>query len=331
MTNFYKTLGVDSHASEQDIKKAYRKLSMEMHPDRNPNPEAHEKFKQINEAYETLSDGDRRKQYDFKQQFDGIGGGNGGGFPFATGPGRPFSGFPFPMGGIRVHHNGGGGGGMPDDINDIFEHFFGGMDPNLGGMGGPRIRVFQTGQRPNRSPPKKPDPLEKRIPVTLGQAYQGFSINLELERRIYVNGIETRETKKIPVTVPQGVADKECIILSEMGNSNPQGMCGDIHLIIDIQPHDLFQLDGLDLYCDQTISLKDALCGFSIEIPHLNGKMLRLSNQNQRNVVTPGFQKEIPNYGMIQGENKGKLVLVFQVDFPTTITDAQRDTLLTIL
>lgn len=328
MTDFYKTLGVDSHASEQDIKKAYRKLSMEMHPDRNPNPEAHEKFKQINEAYETLSDGDRRKQYDFQQQFGGIGGGgiggggNGGGFPF---PGGPFSGFPFPMGGIRVHHS---GGGMPDDINDIFEQFFGGMEPNLGG---PRIRVFQTGQRANRSPPKKPDPLEKRIPVTLGQAYQGFSINLELERRIYVNGVETRETKKIPVTVPQGVADEECIILSEMGNSNPQGMCGDIHLIIDIQPHDLFQLDGLDLYCDQTISLKDALCGFSIEIPHLNGKMLRLSNQNQRNVVTPGFQKEIPNYGMIQGDKKGKLVLVFQVEFPTTITDAQRETLLTAL
>ena len=95
MTDFYKTLGVDSHASEQDIKKAYRKLSMEMHPDRNPNPEAHEKFKQINEAYETLGDGDRRNQYDFQQQFGGNGGigGNGGGFPFLEG--LAFSGFLF--------------------------------------------------------------------------------------------------------------------------------------------------------------------------------------------------------------------------------------------
>ena len=193
------------------------------------------------------------------------------------------------MGGIRVHHS---GGGMPDDINDIFEQF-------LAAWSRTSVDLESEYFKPDKGPivaAEKTRPFGKRIPVTLGQAYQGFSINLELERRIYVNGVETRETKKIPVTVPQGVTDEECIILSEMGNSNPQGMCGDIHLIIDIQPHDLFQLDGLDLYCDQTISLKDALCGFSIEIPHLNGKMLRLSNQNQRNVVTPGFQKKFPTW-----------------------------------
>ena len=308
MSEHYKTLGVSQSASEQEIKKAFRKLSMETHPDRNPNPEAHEKFKKVNEAYETLGDSDKRRQYDMQQKMGGI--------PF-------HGGFPFGGGGIRVHHN-----GMPDDLDEIFGNIF----QNMHGMnmGGPNIRVFHNGRSVNVKP-KKPEPLIKQIPIKLEQAYSGFNINLELERKIFVDDKETTEKKTIPVIVPQGVEHQECIILSEMGNVNSQNMKGDIHLIIEIEIHDVFARDKLDLYCKKNIPLKDALCGFSVEVPHLNGKMLRLSNQNQITVITPGYKKEIPNYGMIRGSETGKLILDFDIDYPSSLTDEQRTAIKEIL
>jgi DnaJ-class molecular chaperone len=316
MADLYKTLGVDSKASEQEIKKAYRKLSLENHPDRNKDIRAHEKFKEINEAYETLGDVDKRKQYDHQQTF--------GGFPPSMG-----GGFPFPHGsGVRVHH------GMPPDFGNIFETFFGGsvphpMEEGLGGHG-PRIRVFHHGTR-TPQPPKKPDPIEKQVSITLEQAYQGFTINLEVERRVFVNGIETTERESIPVMIPQGVEHQECIVLSEVGNRNAQQMRGDIHLNLDLLPHSLFVRKGLDLYCNRTITLKEALCGFSLDVEHLSGKKLRISNQAQTNIVFPGYSKEVPTYGMVKGNTKGKMVFVFDVTFPTSLTETQRETLQTAL
>lgn len=308
MTDHYKTLGVSSEASEQEIKKAYRKLSLETHPDRNPNPEATERFKSINEAYETLGDNQKRKQYDMQQSGDPFafaGGGFPGGFPF--GPG----------GGIRVHH----GGGMDPDINNIFNSFFGGAMG--GGMNGPHIRVFHNG-RPVNMKPKKPEPLIKTIPIKLEQSFSGLSVNLEMEQK---NG--PKET--INVTIQAGVRQGECIVLSERGNMNSEGLKGDVHLIIDIEPHDYFRREGLDLHCKKTISLKEALCGFLVEIPHLNGKMLRMTNQNQGNVVTPGFKREVPGYGMKRDNETGKLILEFGVEFPDSLTDEQRDKLREVL
>lgn len=321
--DFYNALGVSKDASDVEIKKAYRKLSMENHPDKNPDPSAHEKFKQINEAYETLGDSEKKNMYDLEQS---MGGKMPQGFPFP----HPFAGgFPgggFPGGGIRVHH---GGAGMPPDINDIFETFFGGM--NMGGMNGhPNIRIFHNG-RPLHSRPQKPAPLEKTISIALDQAYNGFNINLELERMVHRGGIETIEKETIPIVIPKGIEHAECIILSEMGNISKDNIKGDIHITVQIESHELFVRDKLDLYCKKTISLRDALCGFSIEIPHLNGKMLRLTNQNQHNVVKPGFLKEIPNFGMIRNDSTGKLILEFEIEFPDTLTQTKRDELMKIL
>ena len=341
--DFYNELGVSKDASDVEIKKAYRKLSMENHPDKNPDPIAHEKFKQINEAYETLGDSEKKNMYDLEHSMGGkmpqgfpfphpfAGGFPGGGFP---GGGFPGGGFPGgggpggggPGGGIRVHH---GGAGMPSDINDIFETFFGGM--NMGGMNSnPNIRIFRNG-RPVHSRPQKPAPLEKNISITLDQAYNGFNINLELERIVNRGGIETTEKETIPIVIPKGIENAECIILSEMGNISKDNIKGEIHITVQIESHDIFVRNKLDLYCKKTISLRDALCGFSIEIPHLNGKMLRLTNQNQHNVVKPGFLKEIPNFGMIRNDSTGKLILEFEIEYPDTLTQTKRDELMKIL
>jgi DnaJ-class molecular chaperone len=310
MADFYTKLGISEDASETDVKKAYRKLSLEFHPDRNKNADAQSKIQEINEAYETLRDADKRREYDMERK-----GGGGGGFPFPgfpggggfAFPGPGGGGFPFGNGGIRVHH----GGGMPPDMNNIFEQFFSGQ------MGGPNqngFRVFHNG----RPVQQKPPPLEKLIPITLEKAFEGFSISIELENQ---NGKE-----KIDVTVPRGIENRECVVVSEKGNCFGD-MKGDLHLIFDVAPHESFRREGIDIVCNKTISLKEALCGFLLEIPHLNGKMLRITNQNQCNVVKPGYRREVPGFGMTRGEHTGKMIIVFDILFPEAITQEQRTVL----
>lgn len=306
MTDFYAVLGISEDASENDIKKAYRKLSLEFHPDRNKNVDAQSKIQEINEAYETLRDGDKRREYDMERKmgngfpFPGAGGGFPGGFPFPMG-----GGFPFGNGGIRVHH----GGGMQPDMNNIFEQFFSGQ---MGGGG--NIRVFHNG----RPVQQKPPPLEKRIPITLEKAFEGFNMSIELENQ---NGKE-----KIDVSVPRGIENRECIVIADKGNCYGD-MKGDLHLIFDVAQHECFRREGTDLVCNRTISLKEALCGFLLEIPHLNGKMLRITNQNQCNVVKPGYKREVPGFGMTRGDQTGKMIIIFDVSFPDAITQEQRTAL----
>lgn len=301
MTDHYKTLGISEDASETDIKKAYRKLSLEYHPDRNKNPDAQSKFQEINEAYETLSDPQKRKQHDMGT----------GDVPFGFPGGFP-GGFPFGGGGIRVHHS----GGMPSDINDIFEQFF---SSGMGGpMGGPNIRVFHNGRTVHQKPP----PIKKTLPISLEQAYDGFNMTMGME-----NGTDKEQ---IPITVPKGINNNETIILTGKGNTNGH-LRGDLHLIFEIQPHHFFTRDGLDLLCKKTITLKESLCGFLVEIPHLSGKMLRLTNQNLGNIVKPGLKREVPNFGITKGDQTGKLIIEFDVIFPDSITEEQKEGLKNIL
>jgi len=323
MVDFYKILEVPHNATGKDIKQSYRRLSLMNHPDKNPSTDAHEKFKQINEAYDTLGDTEKKSRYDNH-------GGNGSpGFGFPGGGGFP--GFQFGMGGngIRVHHGGGGGGGggMPPDINAIFENLF-----NMqSGVHHPNIKIFHNGM-PSPVTPQKPQPIVNHINITLDQAYTGFILKLELERSIFVSGVEKVEVVSIPIQVNKGINHGERIILSEMGNSSPQNIKGDIHIIVDITKHDMFTRNGIDLFCKKTISLKEALCGFAIEIHHLNGKMLRLTNRNQSSyIVNPGYRKEIPNYGMETATELGKLILEFDVEFPTGLTEEQVTALKAIL
>jgi DnaJ family protein A protein 2 len=95
-------------------------------------------------------------------------------------------------------------------------------------------------------------------------------------------------------------------------------------LIFEIEPHGFFRREGIDLFCKKTISLKEALCGFSVEVLHLNGKTLRMTNQTQNNVVKPGYRREVPGFGMIRGDQTGKMIMEFDVSFPESITPEQR-------
>jgi len=300
MPNYYEILGINADASDVEIKKAYRTLSLKYHPDRNSDPDASSRFQEINNAYEVLSDPEKRKQFDIgasdiSEEFS---------FPNA---------FHFPGGGgVHFAHM----HAMPHpEMQHIFESFF-------GGFGGPNIRIFHNENM------FKPVPIEKTINLTLEQVYNGETINIILERK---NPFEQNQHEYIEVMIPKGINDGEVITLGGIGNKGPGNTYGDVKLTIKIEGHGTFTRKNNDLYCKKKITLKEALCGFTIEILHLSGKMLRLNNHNNKCVVYPGYVKEVDNYGLIKGSVTGKLFVEFEVVFPEGLSNEQIESLNSIL
>lgn len=295
MTNFYDVLGVSKDATELEIKKAYRKLSLDFHPDRNPDPEAKTKFQEISEAYETLSDPSKKQEYDHEQLY----------------------------GGARQHPFGGHGGfgNMNEftDMNDIFNMMFsGGMGPMGMGGGMPNIRIFHNGIPVIT----KPNPIQQEIRMTLEEAYNGissFKVSFERSHNGHI------EKDHIHINIPKGVNTGETVILKDIGHTVQDRIKGDLHLNIIIQNHSLFERNGLDLIFKKQLTLKEALCGFTIEIPHLNGKMLRISHSTTTShVIKPNDTRTIPEYGMLKdGHSTGNLIIVFEIIFPEKITESQ--------
>lgn len=311
-TDLYKILDVPRNANEIEIKKAYRALSLKYHPDRNSDADAAELYKSINQAYEILSDEQKRQQYD--------------------------------MGGMDAV---GQPEGMPNmnDINNIFNMMFGGgvgggipgMAFNMGSMGGmggemPEIHIFHGGMGgPFRQNMMKPKPLHKSISITLEQLYNGDTLPFEYECWTIQSNMRITEIKNVNITVPQGIGENEHMILQQMGNSLNENNVGDLIVGFDIAKHPLFDRNGMDLILHKKISLKEALCGFSFDIRHLNGKMLHMNNTANHTIIKPNFKKHIPNLGMIRNGQTGDLIIVFDIDFPDTLTNEQVDQLRLIL
>ena len=319
--DFYDTLGVSSDANESEIKKAYRSLSLKFHPDRNQEPGSTQKFQEISDAYETLSDSSKRKSYDMQKQFNGnVPGGFPGGFQ---------GGFPFP-GGDAFHMNPGGMAAHDTGIDEIFEQFFtGGMGGFPGakvhmthmhsGNRGPNIRVFHNGPMPKQKPPL----VKKNINITLEGAYNGTEINFEIERD------PSKPREKCIIPIKKGVVHGQTLIAKEKGVAH-NNVNGDLEITILIDEHPLFRRKENDLHYTCKINLKEALCGFMIEIFHINGKTLRMSNNNQ--IIHPGYKRIIQDLGMPYGNDKyGNLVIEFEIMFPTSLTDDSKKQLSDIL
>ena len=319
MPNYYDILGVSKDSSEQEIKKAYRTLSLEFHPDRNSSTEATEKFQEISQAYETLSDPQKKEEYDFEQEH---GGGHGHGQ-------RGFPGFPgFPFGG--GHPFGGGGHMGGNDIHDIFNMMFSGGGAGFPGGGfpgggfpgmGPNIRIFHNGI----PVVQKPAPIQKELSITLEQAFSGISsVQITFERVVVVQQLQSSEEETITLNIPAGISDGETVVLQEKGHVIQDKVKGDLHLLIKVQNHKEFSRNGMDLIYKKTLTLKEALCGFSLEIPHLSGKMLRISHSTTSHVIKPNEKKPIPGFGMVKnGQTPGNLIIEFDIAFPDKLTEEQ--------
>lgn len=324
--DYYKILGIDEKATEDEIKKAYRKMSMMHHPDKNGNTEeSKQKFQELNNAYATLSDTNKRRTYDMMRK-SGGGGGIGG----------------FQFGGI-----GGARGGMPPGIPEELLHMLFGSAAGGGhGSGlGPKV-VFQTfhngrmnggfttqhGQHPQQQQQQQsaptvrvyqvPETIVKTVSLTLEQCYNGCSIPLEIDRQVPDNDIIKIERETIHAQIPKGILQGDTIILNECGHMNEAGMKGDIRIIINVLQHALFKVENLDLTIEKTIPLKAALCGFDFEITHLNGRIFKLANK-PGNVIKPGSIKTIPGLGLEKTGESGVLKIKFNIEFPDTLTNEQ--------
>jgi DnaJ-class molecular chaperone len=297
---YYDILGVTKDANESEIKKAFRALSLKYHPDRNQNEDTTEQFQKIGEAYEVLSDPEKRSQYE--NELNGM--------PF----GMPFS----HMDSMNEFN----------DLNNIFNMMFNGP-----GMGGPGIRIFHSGM--GGGPQffqqfQKPSAISKTVNISLNQCYDGGVIPVEIDRFVVNNGIKYTEKVVLNVQIPKGIHEKDGIIVEGEGNSI-NDLKGDIKLSFKIEEHPIFKRREGDLIYKKKISLKEALCGFSFELQHLNGKMLFLNNKSNRTIITPETKKTIPNLGIEYEGKTGNLIIEFNIDFPINISEEQMNVISSVL
>jgi DnaJ-class molecular chaperone len=299
--NFYNILGVSENSTKDEIKKAYRSLQMKYHPDKNPgNQEAHDMTQKINEAYETLGDEQKKQEYDMMRNN------------------------PFFSHGPHTH-------GQEIPLNDIFNMMFGSNPFGMPGMPpGGKIHIFHGGPMNMHQAMNKPIPIMKSLQITMEQVFNGASLPLEIERWILQNGSKIIEKETIYVDVPQGIDENEILILRDKGNIISDTCKGDIKITISIQNNTTFKRTGLDLILDKTISLKEALCGFSFELNYINGKSYTLNN-NKGSIVPPDYKKIYSGMGLKRGEHKGNMIINFHVEFPSVLTTEQIDQLSAIL
>lgn len=348
--DYYKILGVDEKAGDDEIKKAYRKMSMLHHPDKNGNTEeSKQMFQELNNAYATLSDSNKRRSYDMMRKGGGGGGPGFGGmhghpggnvFHFGGGvPGGGGGGFPpgIPEELLHMLFGGGAGGGFGPNMHGqqqgpgpkvVFQTFHNGRPTNINGMNGFMQQQQQQQSHPTTPPTPNvrvyqvPETIVKTVSLSLEQCYNGCSIPLEIDRQVPDNDVIKIERETIHAQIPKGILQGDTIILTECGHMNEAGMKGDIRIVINVLQHSLFKVEHLDLTIEKTITLKSALCGFDFEITHLNGRVFKLANK-PGNVIKPGNIKTIPGLGLEKNGESGVLKIKFNIEFPDTLTQEQ--------
>ena len=245
MADLYSQLGVARGASEADIKKAYRKLAKELHPDKNKdNPAAADRFSRVTRAYDILTDKDKRAQYD-RGEIDEEGNPRAP-FGFGGGGGHPGGGFRGGPGGPEF-------GGEAADISDLFEGLFGGAGRRQGGFGG-------FGRR--AAPPQKGADVAYRLEVPFEDAAA-----LKGQRVTLGSG------KTLDIRLPPGVEDGAKIRLAGQGQPGPAGN-GDAIVTIFIQPHRFFRRDGDNIRLDLPVTLDEAVLGAKVRVPTVDGPVM---------------------------------------------------------
>jgi molecular chaperone DnaJ len=351
--DYYQTLGVNKSASQNEIKTAYRKLAHKHHPDKSGGDE--KKFKKINEAYQVLSNKEKREQYDqFGKTFDNMG--QGGGFNYAGG--NPFGGFNFDFGGAQQNQN--ADFSQFGNLGDIFETFFGGGRKRTSKRRGADMEIVQE--------------------ITLEESFQGASKQLiydrfdkckkcsglgyiekegldkcsncggsgeikEIKRTIFGQFAQTRacskcnglgqipkkscsscsgsgkikERKTLDFKIIAGISNEQIIKITGEGEVGEKGgPSGDLYVIINVIPHSVFQRVKSDLYIKKDISLINLLLKKKIEIPTISGDKINIEIPDNFCIQEKLL---IPNEGMpyLESRGRGNLFIEFKTKVPKKI------------
>ena len=358
MKDYYSTLGISKQASQDEIKKAYRKKALEFHPDRNPdNPKAEEQFKKISEAYEVLSDEGRRRIYDQYGEEGLKGAGAGGGFPGGGGFSSMDEALRTFMGAF-----GGGGGGRGESIFDFFGGgggFDGGEEPGSSRGASKKATVRVSFEEAAKG-------TEKEIAIQnycacdacsgsgarskngiktcstcqgKGQVYQNrgfFSMSsicphCQGAGRIIVDPCKScngagrvKEKQRIKIRIPAGVDNGMRLKMSGYGDAGIGGAeSGDLFVYIEVEEHETFRREGDDVYLDLPITFSEAALGCKKEVPTPLGELVRIQitegTQNGKLLRVSG--KGFPN---VHGQGQGDLLIRITVEIPVKLSEKQK-------
>ena len=317
--DYYKVLGLNKTASAEEIKKSYRKLARQYHPDVNPgDASAEARFKELNEANEVLGDPDTRKKYDqlganwrqYENMPPGAGGPFGGGGPFGFGGG--------PAGDVNWSVNVGGGPSgrtlSEDEVremfgenpfSDFFQTFFaGGRQPS-------------TRQRKPRK--RRGRDLEHEIELALEQAYHGVT------QRLSIRPAQGGSLRNVEVRIPAGVTDGSRVRVSGEGEAGTAGgSAGDLYLQVRLAPHETFECKGQNLYVTTTVPVTTAVLGGETDVPTLDGSALRLKVPA---ATQPGQVLRLKGKGMpgLGRRTRGDLYATVQVRIPGRLSAKARE------
>jgi molecular chaperone DnaJ len=325
--DYYKILGVPRNATEKEIKAAYRRLARKYHPDLNPgNKEAEEKFKEINEAYEVLSDPEKRKRYDqFGSEWQRFQQGAGGpGFDFAEWFRR--------YAGAQPHGEAEAGFG-PSGFSDFFDLLFGDL-----GFGRARTRTSQRTQ----ARPRRGEDYEHPVEIDLAEVLTGATRVLDLAvPQICGNcggtgavGVRicpvcggtgyTTARKRLEVKIPAGVRDGSRVrIAGEGGPGLAGGPPGDLYLKVHVRPHPRFEVQGDDLLTEVEVDLYTAVLGGEVEVPTLTGRvMMKIPPETQNGTVFRLRGLGLPRSS--DPRHRGDLLVKVRVRLPQRLSERER-------
>lgn len=346
--DYYEVLGVEKGASEEELKKAYRRLAKQYHPDLHPNDkEAEEKFKEINEAYDVLKDPDKRARYD-QFGFSGVDpnfGGGAGGDPF-------------------------GGGGF--DVSDIFDSFFGG---------------FGGGRRSNPNAPRRGTDIEATVVISFEEAAKGCrkevtfqqietcdechgsgaaagsspttcpqchgTGQVRISQRTPFGVMQTARTcdrchgkgkiienpckkcggtgrirhhRTIEINIPAGIDNEQILNVSGKGNAGTNGgPNGDLHVYVSVRPHELFERRGNDVWCEMPITFVQACLGAEVTVPTLDGKVRYTIHEGTQ----PGDVFKLKGKGIpiLGGRGRGDQYVQVTIEVPKNLNQKQKEVL----
>jgi len=293
--NYYSVLNLSKNANINDIKKAYRQLSIKFHPDKNLNCDS-EQFNKINEAYSKLLD--KYNSNDLHKDVNNFHNNE-------------------LVNGINANNNN-------NAINGVNNNAINGVNANNGTNANNNIDVNNTILKYSYFNVNNSEDIIINLSLGFNEAYNGCNKPIVVNRKIIVNNVIGHEKETLYIPIPKGIDANEIITISNKGNvyiSNGLISHSNIKIIICLLTHEIFERIGLDIVFIKTITLKEALLGFSFNLNHINNKNFKITCSE---VIHFNYEKLIPNMGFIRDSFVGNLIIKFNITFPPTISQESK-------